>query len=73
MNPQSNSSSRRSSKWPVITFAALLGAGAVAFVVARRRSKSGAEKGVDELIYLCEDVTGRLERSLNGSLTSLAS
>lgn len=63
MNRQT-SSNRRSSKWPWITFAALLGAGAVAYTVARKRSKRS--HGVDDLLYICENVTSRLESSLNG-------
>lgn len=58
-------SPRRPSKWPWITFAALLGAGAVAYAVARKRSRS-QDENVDNLLYTCEAFASRLEKSLNG-------
>lgn len=72
MNRCAESETRRSSKWPLITFFALLGAGALAYAVAKRRSAQAAE-GVDDLLYVCENFTGALERRLNGNLTTLAS
>lgn len=65
---ESTLTARRTAKWPLITFAALLGAGAVAYAVAKKR-QSSAGKSVDDLLHLCEDQANRLERSLNGRLT----
>lgn len=71
MNDPRPNSPRRPSKWPLLTFAALLGAGAFAYVVARRRQGERVE-GVDDLIDVCERFTDTLERRMNGNITSLA-
>jgi|DewCreStandDraft_4_1066084.scaffolds.fasta_scaffold85529_1 hypothetical protein len=71
MNDPRPNSPRRSTKWPLLTFAALLGAGAVAYVVAKRRQGHRVQ-GVDDLIDVCERFTDALERRMNGNVTSLA-